>query len=260
MRIRSNMARVVAAGAAGVIGVASLTVVAGAVVGHPARSQSRPAADARTELAASAEATTTALTTTTPTTMSPTTMPGASTTTEGTTIVPTTSTSEAHDGDVESSGKEAADDESKDGTDEAAEGTDDEATETDAKTGTDDGTEHATTVPEDPSRPMTYRVADAGTVTFTRVVNVLTITSVDPASGWTAGQPTGDPHEWHVPFTHGDKTVRLTIVVNDGKVTMRVEVLHVGSTPPTTHVEHPMTTTAAPQPRPEPTTTSTTKA
>jgi len=194
--------------------------------------------------------------------MSPTTMPGASTTTEGTTIVPTTSTSEAHDGDadVESSGKEAADDESKDGTDEAAEGTDDEATETDAKTGTDDGTEHATTVPEDPSRPMTYRVADAGTVTFTRVVNVLTITSVDPASGWTAGQPTGDPHEWHVPFTHGDKTVRLTIVVNDGKVTMRVEVLHVGSTPPTTHVEHPMTTTAAPQPRPEPTTTSTTKA
>lgn len=260
MRIRSNMARVVAAGAAGVIGVASLTVVAGAVVGHPARSQSRPAADARTELAASAEATTTALTTTTPTTMSPTTMPGASTTTEGTTIVPTTSTSEAHDGDVESSGKEAADDESKDGTDEAAEGTDDEATETDAKTGTDDGTEHATTVPEDPSRPMTYRVADAGTVTFTRVVNVLTITSVDPASGWTAGQPTGDPHEWHVLFTHGDKTVRLTIVVNDGKVTMRVEVLHVGSTPPTTHVEHPMTTTAAPQPRPEPTTTSTTKA
>jgi hypothetical protein len=242
MRIRSNMARVVAAGVAGVIGVASLTVVAGAVVGHPARSESRAASVAKVELVTSTEATTTTATT----------EPTEVTTTEGTTIAPTTSTSEAHEAEAATGGKDGV---------EADEGTDDQGTEP-GDDATEHGTEHATTVPEDPSRPMTYRVGDAGTVTFTRVGNVLTITSIAPKSGWTAGQPTGDAHEWHVLFTNGDKTMRLTIVVNAGKVTIRVEEMHAGSTPPTTHLEH-ATSTTAPQPRPEPTTgptTSTTKA
>ena len=252
MRNRSDIARVIAAGAAGVVVVAGLTAVAGAAVGHPSRSQATRPAGARVELVASSEVTTTAAL-------------GADTTAASTTVAtseptvaPTTSSTEAEAAETSTAEADKAATDASDADDNSADDTsaDDsgEAKESDDVKESDS----TTTVAEDPSRPMTFRVADAGTITFTRVGNVLTITSIDAKSGWTAGQPTGDPHEWHVVFTHGDKTLRLTIVVKDGKVTVRIEETHAGTTTSTTqHVEHTSTTTA-PHSQPEPTTTATT--
>ena len=267
MRNRSDIARVIAAGAAGVVVVAGLTAVAGAAVGHPSRSQATRPAGARVELVASSEVTTTAAlgadttaASTTVATSEPTVAPTTSSTeaeaAETSTAEADKAATDASDADDNSADDTSADDTSADDTSADDTSADDsgEAKESDDVKESDS----TTTVAEDPSRPMTFRVADAGTITFTRVGNVLTITSIDAKSGWTAGQPTGDPHEWHVVFTHGDKTLRLTIVVKDGKVTVRIEETHAGTTTSTTqHVEHTSTTTA-PHSQPEPTTTATT--
>jgi hypothetical protein len=90
---------------------------------------------------------------------------------------------------------------------------------------------------------QTFSVGAAGTVTVMRQGNTLTITSVNPAAGFTIVRQHGEKGELNLRLTNGTVTVRFDAQLDDGVVRIRVRMRGVDE-PPTT-VESTTPTTAA---------------